>query len=525
MAVRPWTRRIVIWGASLAALAVATAAMLAVRGALDKAHVALVFVVVVLAGSAAGGRVLGIALAALAFLAFDYLFVPPYSTLRVENPLDWLVLAAFLVTSIVAAQLLARAQARAEEARQRAIEVERLAVLGAETLNAGRAEDALAAIATVIRSTLAVACCEVLLGRGQPPAFVPVAQSGTCERGPLDLASLTAWVAQEGVSAEEHGDRTVRVGAGHAGAARGGWGAAVWQTAPDTRAVLLPLRVRDRTVGVLRIADTAPIALDPAQRQFLDALAYYAALGAERVRLVAEAERAEALRQADELKDALIAGVSHDLRTPLTLIKALAHRLAERGVGDAASIEEEADRLNRFVADLLDLSRLNGGGMPMRIELNAADDLLGALARRVRASLGTRRLVMPGDARGGGPLLFGRFDFVQSLRVLVNLVENAHKYSPPLEPIELGVRREGDRLLFSVADRGPGIPDGERERVFEPFYRAPGAPADVGGAGLGLTIARRLAEAEQGSVDFVARTGGGSVFTLSVPAADAPAIE
>src|SRR6185295_3375501 len=113
------------------------------------------------------------------------------------------------------------------------------------------------------------------------------------------------------------------------------------------------------------------------------ALSYYAALGVERVQLVAEAERAEAFRQADALKSALIAGVSHDLRTPLTTIKALAHPLGESGSPDALLLEEAADRLNRLVADLLDLSRLNAGAMPMRAEINAAEDLVGAAARQV----------------------------------------------------------------------------------------------------------------------------------------------
>jgi two-component system sensor histidine kinase KdpD len=150
----------VIW---LAALAGAAALLLIVRERLDKAHVALAFLMVVLGGSAAAGRALGFTLSALAFFAFNFLFLPPYHTFVIANSLDWIVLAAFLIVSVVAAQLLTRAQERAEVARQRAVEVERLATLGAETLNAGRAEEALGGIVEMIRAALRVDCCEVLV--------------------------------------------------------------------------------------------------------------------------------------------------------------------------------------------------------------------------------------------------------------------------------------------------------------------------------------------------------------------------
>jgi two-component system sensor histidine kinase KdpD len=280
-------------------------------------------------------------------------------------------------------------------------------------------------------------------------------------------------------------------------------------------------------VGVLRVSNATPFTLDPNREQFLSALSYYAALGVERVQLVADAERAEAFRQADTLKSALIAGLSHDLRTPLTTIKAVAHTLRERGSGEAVAIEEEADRLNRLVADLLDLSRLNAGAMPIRPEFNAAEDLVGAALRQVAGTLGGRRVVVaaPGAPLGdsnGPSVLVGRFDFVQALRALVNLIENAGKYSPLGEAIELGLERAGSELRFVVADRGPGVAAAERERIFEPFYRAPGVAPDVGGAGLGLAIARRLAVEQGGDVRYASRPGGGSLFTLVLPAADEP---
>jgi len=453
----PW----LLWFGILAAL---TLAFLPVRTHIDKLNVALTFLLVVLGGSAAGGRALGLTLAGLAYLDFHYFFVERYDSLVMAKPLDWLVLVAFLVTSVVAEHLLTRALERADVARQRAVEVERLAALGAETLNAGRAEDALSRVIEVIRTELQVASCTII--------------------EPSDFARrVEPW--------------------------------------PDARTLVIPLVVRRHSIGLLRLTHTEPIELAPAQRRFLEVLSYYAALGLERVHLVAEAERTDAFRQADALKAALIASLSHDLRTPLTTIKALASKLRTRAMPEATSIEEEADRLNRLVTDLLDLSRLNAKAMPIRLELNTAEDLIGAAVQRVAGAEGSHRLVfVHADADADAEPLAGEFDFVQSLRALVNLIENALKYSPADAPVELSAARCGSRLEFRVADRGPGVVEAERQRVFEPFYRAPGAAADVGGAGLGLAIASRLALEQGGDVRHEERDGGGSIFTLVLPAAD-----
>jgi len=119
-----------------------------------------------------------------------------------------------------------------------------------------------------------------------------------------------------------------------------------------------------------------------------------------------------------------------------------------------------------------------------------------------------------------GPVPVGLFDFVHSLRIVVNLIENALKYSPSDTPIDIAVTRDGEHLAISVTDRGPGVVPSERERIFEPFYRPAGVASDVGGAGLGLAIARRLAEAQSGTLTLLDRDGGGSVFTLHLPAAE-----
>ncbi|HEX7088935.1 MAG TPA: ATP-binding protein [Longimicrobiales bacterium] len=503
----------------IAVVTAVTAGLVALRGALDKAHIALVYLLVVLAASAGRGRRVGIALAILCFICFEVFLLPPYHGLALQAPADWLVLAAFLTTSVVAAQLLDRARREAAAAQRRAQEIEHLSRLGAETLNAGRAEDAVEAAARVIRSTLSVGWCGIHQREPETGAFRLV---GAAARPDFDPASeawtdaILAYVVEHRAAAVRRLDGAVHVvGVGEEAAG------AVALAQPDARSMLLPLGVRGSVVGVLALADDRPILLDAAQQRFVDALGYYAALAVERVRLAAEAEHAEALRHADRLKDALLAAVSHDLRTPLTTIKALAHEIRERGDERAAIVEVEADRLNRLVADLLDLSRLQAGALPLDPELHAADDLLGAALDRLA---GTPRV---GDVRvelDAAEPLIGRFDFVHSLRALVNLIENALKYSPAGSPVEVVARREGDDVVFSVLDRGAGIPASAVDRIFEPFFRGPGVAPDTAGAGLGLAIARRLAEAQGGTIRYAPRPGGGSIFSLHLPAADAASV-
>jgi two-component system sensor histidine kinase KdpD len=453
--VRQW----LLW---LAILAGATALLLLFRGRLDKAHVALVFLLVVLGGSAAGGRALGVTLALTAFLLFDVGFLPPYATLLVADWADWIVLLAFLVTGIVAAELLERQRHEAEIARMRTAEIDRIATLGAETLNAPRPEDALRAIADVIRQSMGTDRCEITVG--------------AWEAGPMADEPLPA---------------------------------------RDRR---IALRVRDRVVGTLHLSADRPFLLSRDQERVLGALSYYAALGVERVRLAASEDEALALRRADRLKDALLASVSHDLRTPLTAIKGIANEIA-RGEDPlrATLIEEEADRLTVLVNNLLDLSQLAAGEMRPEPAVNTADDVVGSALQRVEPAYPDRSFVTRLDEPWVE--LVGRFDFVHTMRILTNLLENAAKYAPAGSPVRLHVWREGDRLRFAVEDDGEGIAAADRERVFEPFVRGPGRRAGARGTGLGLSIARRLAEAQGGRLEYEPDETTRSRFVLTLPAA------
>jgi two-component system sensor histidine kinase KdpD len=220
------------------------------------------------------------------------------------------------------------------------------------------------------------------------------------------------------------------------------------------------------------------------------------------------------------LKDALLASVSHDLRTPLTSIRATAAEMRAQGSEQAAIIEEEAERLNRFVTDLLDLSRIRAGALPVTPEINAADDLIGAALLEVRGLPGADQIdvrLPPGEVAAAG-----RFDFVLALRSLVNLLENALGHTPTGQRVTLELLLTADQLLLEVADRGPGVPSDERERIFEPFYRGKGDARSRRGAGLGLAIARSLAQAQGGGLTHRPGVAGGSVFALSLPRWEAP---
>lgn len=235
-------------------------------------------------------------------------------------------------------------------------------------------------------------------------------------------------------------------------------------------------------------------------------------------RLAIEAGQAGELREANRVKDQVLTAVSHDLRTPLTTIKLLAQAAAARGEPAAAEIEAQADRLADLVTNVLDLSRIRAGGVTLDLALNTAEDVIAAAVSRAAGLMGERRIVTAVDL--DQPALVARFDFVHTLRILGNLIDNALRYSRDDGVVEITTAREGKWLSIRVSDRGPGVPPDEREKIFDAFYRPSLAEPDTGHAGLGLSIARRLSELQQGTVDYAARDGGGSVFTLRLPAVD-----
>ncbi len=500
-----------IWGGLLA---LATGVLLTVRGTIEQSHVVLTLLLIVLGGSVAGGRPLGFTLAGAGFAIIDYFFQPPYDLLSVNKPLDVVVLFAFVAAAGVATDLLARARKEADVARQRAREVESLSRLGAATLRYALPDEALGAITALVVEVIGASRCTIVawderrgltdLATQLPPAesvdrLAPAerraVEYAASHRVPVTITALDV-VAPQAESLFARDDALDIV----------------------TSLLALPLVAEGRAIGALIVRGDPPLRLDAPRRRFAAALAYYAALAVERGRLLREAADTQTLREASRAKDQVLASVSHDLRTPLTTIKLLAQGAELRGDPAAAEIVEQADRLARMVGDLLELSRLRAEGLSAKPEFNTAEDVVGATIAQARGILHGRQ-IMP-DVDVESPMLAGMFDFVHTLRILGNLVDNAVRFSPQGGTIDLRVTREDDALVFTVADRGPGVGAEEAERIFDAFYRPAGATPDTGHAGLGLSIARALAELQGGSLCYAPRPGGGSEFTLRLPAAD-----
>jgi two-component system sensor histidine kinase KdpD len=243
-------------------------------------------------------------------------------------------------------------------------------------------------------------------------------------------------------------------------------------------------------------------------------------LARERTALALEAAQARSLAEANRMKDALLATVSHDLRTPLTTIRTLAERRSVSADDDWSLVQEETGRLSHLVSELLDFSRIRGGALPVRVETYPAEDLVGAVAREVTGRLETHAFHI--DLPMNDEVLAGRFDLALSTRILVNLIENASKYGTEHTGITMIVRRRDGTLTFSIENFGPEIAVADRERIFEPFTRAgtPLAQSRTVGVGLGLAIARALAEAQSGTLTLMESPSGTTRFELALPAAE-----
>ncbi len=495
----------VIWPIVMVA---ATAILVFFRTGIEQSHAALILLLVVLGGSRAGGRALGFTLAGLGFGLLDYFFQPPYDQIAVGKPLDWIVLIAFIAVAFVTTELLARTREEKALAEARASEVSTLAEMGAETLRHAEPEGALEAITRLVREAIGAAACTVIPWAGDDATAAEVLTGGgmiAAERA----AAREAIAAGRMAVADENGVvRTENITSLDSADA----------TPIQAHVLAIPLRVETRVIGVLLVRGDPALAVDAPRRRLLNALGYYAALGVERMQLKQEAERSAELQNAQRARDEIFAAVSHDLRTPITTIAVLAQGAAARGVPEAAAIVEQSERLADMVRDLLEISRLRTGSYSLNAELNTAEDLVGAAVRLMRGSLDGREIDVDIDLEA--PALVGRFDFVHTLRILCNLLDNALRHSPPGASVELHARRENRWLTFSVADRGTGVPPDERGRIFEAFYRPADATPDGGHAGLGLSIAKGLAELQHGTVNYEPRESGGSIFTLQLPAAE-----
>ncbi|MGH7180372.1 MAG: ATP-binding protein, partial [Nitrospiraceae bacterium] len=294
-------------------------------------------------------------------------------------------------------------------------------------------------------------------------------------------------------------------------------------------ALYLPLVGSRGPIGVLAVRPILPTRFgDPEQLHLLEILGNQIALALERARLADEAQQAHVSVETERMRNAILSSVSHDLRTPLATITGAASGLLEEkdqlspAARDelAKSIYNEAHRLDRLVRNLLDMTRLESGAVQLQKEWHPFEEIVGAALTRLESRLGGHHIRT--NFHPDLPLVL--VDGVLMEQVLINLLENALKFTPPSTAIELSATVSDHELDFEVADRGPGMPSGDEQRIFDKFYRA--GSAREGGVGLGLTICRGIIEAHGGKIWAETRPGGGALFRFTLPIEQAqPTIE
>ena len=484
----------------------------------------LFFLVPVLFSSAVGGRGIGVVVSIVAVLVWDWYFITPLYTVTVGTARDVLALVVFLAVAILTGQLSRIARRRAEEALRRARGSEALYSLSMTLIAGGDLERVLPDLTERLRATFGLGACAILLPTGAPACWRTAAAAGTMPpdlrvESSRDVAAVATWVNANG---RESGLGQVD------GSGQPRHGRMARPRAHEERAHFLPLRVDTRPVGVLELVYAPGARPDVAREHLLETFANGAAIALEQARLAQEERAATIARESDRLKSALLSSVSHDLRTPLAGIKAAASSLLQDDVRwseedrrlFAADIDTEADRLTRHVSNQLDLSRIEAGALVPDREWEDAGELVDRVVRRLEPRLADHPVVRDGD----GALPPVRLDAVQIEQVLTNLIENAAKYSPRGAPITVSTaveERDGARSLrIGVADRGPGIPPPERDKIFDKFYRIAGSARRAGGTGMGLAIVKGLVEAHGGRVAVAGPSTGaghGSTFVVTLP--------
>ncbi len=472
---------------------------------LPLANLSLVFLAPVLASGVTGRVPAAVFTSVLAFVAYNYFFTEPRLTLSVIHPWQMLTLGVFLIFSLVVGILGARLNAQVAAMRLAERHTRALYEFSRKAMTATSDYDMAWTIVSQVRSSVPV---ETVL-------LTPDATGR--------LAVLAAWppIYELDAASEAAADWAWRQGQ------RAGWST---NTLPSSAWQFVPLLARERTLGVLGIRrETGGEPLRAADRRLLETLVDQAALILERARMIAETAEAQRYSQTEKLRTALLSSVSHDLRTPLVSIigavstlETLDGSIPERDRAELLkTIASEANRLNRFIQNLLDMTRLGYGALVIRREWLDLTDVVTAARERLKGRLeGTdvRVRIAPDAAMvEADPTLLEQ--------AVVNLLDNAARYCPSNEPVEVTAERRDGALVLTVADRGPGIPPDKRDCVFELFWRAENGDRQGAGTGLGLAIVRGFVEAMGGRVTVGEREGGGARFEISLPQRVMPALE
>ena len=458
------------------------------------------------------GRGPSILAAVLSVAAFDFCFVPPRWTFAVGDTQYLLTFLVMLLTGLVISTLTARVQFQAESARRRERRTAALYAISRE-LAATQSREQIARIAARHVMAASDVRAVVLLPDQSNGSQERADRSNLCEapEGPLRKLGLST-----GFTLSVHDEAVAKWVLEHGQTA--GRGTA---TLPGSEGIYLPLPTSRGTVGVLGVIPPAPTqTVDIEQLHLLEAFAGLIALALERADLEAEADQIRLDIETERLRSSLLSAVSHDLRTPLSVITGASSTLLESDQSLdpkvrrelAASILDESERLNRLVANLLDMTRLQAGALEVRKQWQPVEEVIGAALARLARQLKDH----PVTTHVAADLPFVPLDDLLVQQVLVNLLENAARHTPAGTPIEISARQEGDSIVIEVADRGPGLPPGDPNRLFEKFYRA-GDSKTRTGAGLGLAICRGIVQLHGGKIQAENRPGGGAVFRFSLP--------
>ncbi len=462
------------FAAALLAVAVITLLYRHVVG-VNPTTVALTFLLSVLVVSAYWGLRYAVVLAVAATLAFNFFFLPPTGTFTIADPRNWVALFAFLATALIASNLAESARREAMEANRRRREVERLYAFSQQLLISDNVLELLNSIPAQIVERFGVQDAALLL-----------ADRADVYRSSPDLR--------------------IDTGRLKAAFARG-------EPTSDGTAGYMPLRLGARTVGALGIVGNI-------SRETLEAVGSLVAIAIERAGAVEQLSRAEAAREGERLRSALLDSVTHEFRTPLTGIKASVTTLLSGSALDEQQrrelltvINEESDRLNRLVGEAAEMAQLDSGTVALDLKPVAIRDAIDAAIGDARSALASH----PVEVNASGTLPAVKMDFNRIREVLMHLLENAGKYSPAGAAIRITAEVIGNELVVSVADRGPGIDPFEQSLIFDKFYRGRNQRYAAPGTGMGLAIAKVIIEAHGGKISVTSQLGSGSVFSFSLP--------
>jgi two-component system sensor histidine kinase KdpD len=441
--------------------------------------VGFTFLLAILIASAVGGFGTSLLMSVAAAMVYDYFFIPPIGQWNITDPQNWIALSAFLVTAIVGSTLSVVARRQTSQARRQRQEAEELYDLSQRLLSAGDSLALCQAIPQDVVDAFHVRAATLLLSEGQTVFFSPGGSNNfDAKQLKSSLASKNAWID------------------------------------PTTGVSYVPLRLGINVIGSIAIAETA------LSHATLEALGPLVAIAIERARAIEQVGKLEAFRESEHLKSALLDAITHEFRTPLTAMKiSVTGMLSDLNFDREqchdllAMVDEGCDRIDHLVDEVTQMSRIESGQVNLDLAPHSVGELIDTALAESRTLLASR----PITRRIANEDVPVRVDLGWATKILGHLLMNANLYSGPGTPIAIRTETENGFVFFHVADQGPGIDPTEVGRIFEKFYRGKEHRCRVQGTGMGLPIAKAIAEAHGGKLTVVSKPGEGAVFSFSLP--------